>query len=129
MVGRRSGCRGSAVTDVVANMVRVGLMVPTMLTMPERDRREGRSPAAPGHCTTVEDLPCAASLPSCSPFVALSGVFPVLTVYAEAGPEATPVETSTDEMPMGSVSAPVRQTGPRFSLVGVTRAEDPAVTD
>jgi len=87
-------------------------------------------------------------------FVTLSAVFLVLPVYAEEGPQPTPVETSTDRVPMGSVAAPapeadvrsgttettagvsdtaptltVRQTGTRFSLVGVTWLQDPAVTD
>ncbi|SDL60579.1 Uncharacterized conserved protein, contains LGFP repeats [Geodermatophilus siccatus] len=88
-------------------------------------------------------------------FVALTGVVLVLPVYAEPDPEAVPVETSVEEVAMGSFSAPapeaqvqegttdpvagVPDTVPalsvsatdvaEFSLVGVTWAYDPAVTD
>jgi uncharacterized protein with LGFP repeats len=85
----------------------------------------------------------------------LTGTILILPVYAAPAPEAEPVPTSTDEVPMGSVAHPagdadvqkgttepvdgvastaptlaVSQTdGPEFSLVGVTWAYDPAVTD
>jgi hypothetical protein len=88
-------------------------------------------------------------------FVALTGVVLVLPVYAEPTPEAVPVETSVEEVAMGSFSDPapeaqvqegttdpvagVPDTVPtlsvsatdvaEFSLVGVTWAFDPAVTD
>ncbi|HEX2073397.1 MAG TPA: N-acetylmuramoyl-L-alanine amidase [Geodermatophilus sp.] len=88
-------------------------------------------------------------------FLALTGTFLVLPVYAAPSPQAEPVATSVDEVPMGSVDAPapeadvqegttepvagVPDTSPvltvsavdvaEFSLVGVTWAWDPAVTD
>jgi uncharacterized protein with LGFP repeats len=84
-----------------------------------------------------------------------TGTFLVLPVYAQPGPEPEPVAASSDEVPMGSVDAPaadadvqegltdpvtgIAETQPvltvtrtdvdRFSLVGVTWAHDPAVTD
>ncbi|MGY1595114.1 N-acetylmuramoyl-L-alanine amidase, partial [Geodermatophilus sp. SYSU D00708] len=87
--------------------------------------------------------------------VALTGTVLVLPVYASPGPEAEPVPTSTEEVAMGSVEDPapaadvqdgtsepvsgvaesaptltVTKTDvPEFSLVGVTWAFDPAVTD
>ena len=88
-------------------------------------------------------------------FVAMTGTFLVLPVYADPGPEAVPVETSAEEVPLGSVEDPaadaevqegttepvagVPDTAPaltvsrtdvdEFSLVGVTWAADPAVRD
>ncbi|WP_448617629.1 N-acetylmuramoyl-L-alanine amidase [Geodermatophilus sp. URMC 65] len=88
-------------------------------------------------------------------FVAFTSTFLVLPVYAEPAPEAVPVETSVEEVAMGSVADPaaeaevqegttdpvagVSDTVPtltvsatdvaEFSLVGVTWAYDPAVTD
>jgi uncharacterized protein with LGFP repeats len=88
-------------------------------------------------------------------FAALTGVVLVLPVYAEPSPEAVPVETSVEEVAMGSFSDPapeaqvqegttdpvagVPDTVPtlsvsatdvaEFSLVGVTWAYDAAVTD
>ena len=88
-------------------------------------------------------------------FAALTGVVLVLPVYAEPRPEAVPVETSVEEVAMGSFSDPAPEaqvqegtTDPvagvpdsvptlsvsatdvaEFSLVGVTWAYDPAVTD
>ncbi|MGY1662200.1 N-acetylmuramoyl-L-alanine amidase [Geodermatophilus sp. SYSU D00705] len=88
-------------------------------------------------------------------FTALSGTILVLPVYAEPAPEAVPVETSSEKVALGSVEAPapaaevqegttdpvadVPATTPTltvtrtdvdsFSLVGVTWAHDPAVTD
>ncbi|MGY1743501.1 MULTISPECIES: N-acetylmuramoyl-L-alanine amidase [unclassified Blastococcus] len=85
----------------------------------------------------------------------MSAVILVLPVYADPGPQPEPVETSTEEVPMGSVADPapeaevqqgttdpvagVPPTTPaltvsavdveEFSLVGVTWANDPAVTD
>jgi len=84
----------------------------------------------------------------------MTSTFLVLPVYAAPTPEPVPVETSTDEIAMGSVAAPaadaevqagttdpvggvapnaptltVTETGTRFSLVGVTWAYDEAVTD
>ena len=88
-------------------------------------------------------------------FVALTGVVLVLPVYSEPNPGAVPVETSVEEVAMGSFSDPAPQakvqegtTEPvagvpdtvptlsasatdvaEFSLVGVTWAYDQAVTD
>ena len=88
-------------------------------------------------------------------FVALTGAVLVLPVFAEPTPEAVPVETSVEEVALGSVEQPaaeadvqqgttepvagVADTAPaltvsetdadEFSLVGVTWAYDPAVTD
>ena len=88
-------------------------------------------------------------------FVALTGAVLVLPVYAEPTPEAVPVETSVEEVSLGSIEQPaaeadvqqgttepvagvsetapaltVRRTGlAEFSLVGVTWAFDTAVTD
>ncbi|GAB3199804.1 hypothetical protein GCM10027261_30400 [Geodermatophilus arenarius] len=88
-------------------------------------------------------------------FVALTGTVLVLPVYAAPGPEPVPVETSTEQLELGSVSAPeggaevqegttdpvagVPGSAPtltltetdvaEFSLVGVTWRADPAVTD
>jgi hypothetical protein len=88
-------------------------------------------------------------------FFAFTGTFLVLPVYAEPGPEPEPVETSAQEVELGSVEAPapeadvqegttdpvagvepeapvltVSETGvDEFSLVGVSWAYDPAVTD
>jgi hypothetical protein len=88
-------------------------------------------------------------------FVAMTGTVLVLPVYAAPAPEPVPVDTSTDDVAMGSVQDPapaaevergptepvsgvpataptltVRRTGTApFSLVGVTWAADPAVTD
>jgi uncharacterized protein with LGFP repeats len=88
-------------------------------------------------------------------FAALTGVVLVLPVYSEPAPEAVPVETSVEEVAMGSFSDPapeaqvqegttdpvagVPDTVPtlavsatdvaEFSLVGVTWTLDPAVTD
>ncbi|WP_100497666.1 N-acetylmuramoyl-L-alanine amidase [Geodermatophilus chilensis] len=88
-------------------------------------------------------------------FVALTGVVLVLPVYSEPAPEAVPVETSVAAVAMGSFTAPAPEaqvqegtTAPvagvpdtvptlsvratevaEFSLVGVTWALDPAVTD
>ena len=87
-------------------------------------------------------------------FLGFTGVVLVLPVYAEPGPEAEPVQTSAEEIPLGSVTEPaadaevqagtsepvagVPPTAPTltvtkvdvsFSLVGVTWASDPAVTD
>lgn len=87
-------------------------------------------------------------------FVAFTGVIIVLPVQAEPLPEAVPVETSSDEVPMGSVQDPapeadvvpdlteavagvpreaealrVTEEGANFSLVGVTWAYDPEVLD
>jgi uncharacterized protein with LGFP repeats len=85
----------------------------------------------------------------------LSGLVHVLPANAAPGPQARPVQTATEEVPMGSVIEPaagagiqarttdpvagvpatapaltVTRTGTRtFSLVGVTWAHDPAVTD
>ncbi|MGY1682445.1 N-acetylmuramoyl-L-alanine amidase [Geodermatophilus sp. SYSU D01176] len=87
--------------------------------------------------------------------VALTGAVLVLPVVAEPAPEAVPVETSVEEVAMGSFDSPapaaevqegttepvegVPATVPtlsaratdvaEFSLVGVTWAHDPAVTD
>ncbi|MGY1845050.1 N-acetylmuramoyl-L-alanine amidase, partial [Modestobacter sp. SYSU DS0875] len=88
-------------------------------------------------------------------FLLLTGTFLVLPVYAEEGPEAQPVVTSSDEVPLGSVEEPAPEvevqegttvpvegvpaaaptlsltrtdTAP-FSLVGVTWAFDPQVSD
>jgi hypothetical protein len=88
-------------------------------------------------------------------FLAMTSAVLVLPVSAAPAPEAHPVATSTDEVVLGSVAAPaaaadvergttepvsgVPPTAPvltatdtatdRFSLVGVTWAYDPAVTD
>ncbi len=88
-------------------------------------------------------------------FVVMTGTFLVMPVYAEPGPEAVPVETSSEEVLLGSVAAPAPAADVRegttepvagvpdgapaltvsrtdvaeFSLVGVTWAADPAVTD
>ena len=88
-------------------------------------------------------------------FLAFSGTLLVLPVYAAPAPEPEPVETSTEQVDMGSVDEPapeaevqdgttepvggVSPTEPaltvsqtdtaEFSLVGVTWAYDPAVTD
>ncbi len=88
-------------------------------------------------------------------FLAMTGTFLVLPVYAEPAPEAVPVETSAEEVPLGSLEDPapaaevqdgttepvagVPDTAPaltvtrtdvdEFSLVGVTWAADPDVTD
>jgi uncharacterized protein with LGFP repeats len=88
-------------------------------------------------------------------FLAMTGTLVVLPVYAAPGPEAEPVTTSVDEIALGSVEAPsgvadvqdgttdpisgVDESTPAltvrdvdtepFSLVGVTWAHDPAVTD
>lgn len=87
-------------------------------------------------------------------FVVATGTVLVLPVYAAPAPEAVPVTTSGDEIPMGSVDEPapsadvqsgttdpvrgvdsdeptltVSKTGTTFSLVGVTWAYDPDVTD
>ncbi|MGY1833223.1 N-acetylmuramoyl-L-alanine amidase [Geodermatophilus sp. SYSU D01180] len=88
-------------------------------------------------------------------FTAFTGVVLVLPVYAAPTPEAEPVPTSAQELSLGSVESPAPQaevqegtTDPvagvaedeptlaltatdveSFSLVGVTWAEDPAVTD
>jgi hypothetical protein len=88
-------------------------------------------------------------------FLLLSGTFLVLPVYAAPAPEAVPVETSEEEVALGSVEAPaveadlqegttdpvsgvspeapvltVRETDvDEFSLVGVSWASDAAVTD
>ena len=88
-------------------------------------------------------------------FLAMTATFLVAPVYAAPAPEAEPVETATVEVEMGSVAAPaveaevqagtsepvdgVATTAPtltvtrtdvaEFSLVGVTWAYDPAVTD
>jgi hypothetical protein len=88
-------------------------------------------------------------------FLALTSTFVVLPVYAAPGPEPEPVATSTEEVPLGSLSDPapdadvavgttepvtgVAETAPvltvtdpdtsGFSLVGVTWTYDPAVTD
>ncbi|SDG09739.1 N-acetylmuramoyl-L-alanine amidase, partial [Klenkia brasiliensis] len=88
-------------------------------------------------------------------FLAFSGTLLVLPVYAAPQPEAVPVETSSAEVDMGSVADPApeadvqagtsdpvagvpattpvltvsREDTDRFSLVGVTWAYDPAVTD
>ncbi|MGR6965918.1 N-acetylmuramoyl-L-alanine amidase [Geodermatophilus sp. URMC 61] len=88
-------------------------------------------------------------------FAALTGVVLVLPVVAEPSPEAVPVETSVEEVAMGSFSDPAPEAQVRegttapvagvpdtvptlsvsatdvaeFSLVGVTWAYDPAVTD
>jgi hypothetical protein len=90
-----------------------------------------------------------------SAFVAFTATFVILPVYAAPGPEAEPVKTSVDEVALGSVAAPapeadlqhgttepvtgVQSTAPvltvretdvdEFSLVGVSWANDPAVTD
>ncbi|MGY2080220.1 N-acetylmuramoyl-L-alanine amidase [Modestobacter sp. SYSU DS0657] len=88
-------------------------------------------------------------------FLLLTGTFLVLPVYAEEGPQAQPVVTSSDEVPLGSVEEPAPEvevqegttdpvegvpaaaptlsltrtdTAP-FSLVGVTWAFDPQVAD
>ena len=88
-------------------------------------------------------------------FVAFTGTFLVLPVYAEPAPEAVPVEASTEQIDLGSTQAPapaaevqegttdpvagvgesaptltVRRTDvDEFSLVAVNWAYDPAVTD
>ena len=88
-------------------------------------------------------------------FLALTGLLLVLPVYAAPLPEAEPVTTSTEALELGSVVEPapeaevqagttdpvagVPDTAPaltlaetdteKFSLVGVTWAYDPAVTD
>ena len=88
-------------------------------------------------------------------FLATTATMLVLPVYAAPGPEAHPVETSTEEIALGSVADPapaadveagttqplngVPSTAPTltvtdtdtsgFSLVGVTWAYDPGVTD
>jgi uncharacterized protein with LGFP repeats len=88
-------------------------------------------------------------------FVGFTGVVLVVPVYAQPVPEAVPVQTSVDEVAMGSVDDPAPEaevqegtTDPvagvtdadptltvsaadvdEFSLVGVTWAFDPAVTD
>ncbi len=88
-------------------------------------------------------------------FVASLATITVLPVYASPSPEAVPVATDSVEVDLGSVEAPtpaadvqqgttdpvsgvpdtapalpVTRTGvPSFSLVGVTWAADPAVTD
>ncbi|MGY1715091.1 N-acetylmuramoyl-L-alanine amidase [Geodermatophilus sp. SYSU D01106] len=85
----------------------------------------------------------------------MTGTLLVLPVYADPGPEAVPVETSAEEVSLGSVEEPaaaaevqegttepvagVPDTAPaltvtrtgvdEFSLVGVTWAADPAVRD
>jgi uncharacterized protein with LGFP repeats len=88
-------------------------------------------------------------------FLGLTGTILTLPVYAAPAPDPEPVKTSSDEVDMGSVAEPapaadvqegttepvsgvpdtaptltVRKTGvDPFSLVGVTWADDPAVTD
>ncbi|MDK3256151.1 peptidoglycan recognition protein family protein [Blastococcus capsensis] len=87
-------------------------------------------------------------------FFAMTGTVLVLPVYAAPAPSAEPVATSSDVVAMGSVTDPapsaevqagttetvsgvpdtaptlaVSESGTRFSLVGVTWAHDPAVTD
>ncbi|MGR7023809.1 N-acetylmuramoyl-L-alanine amidase [Geodermatophilus sp. URMC 62] len=88
-------------------------------------------------------------------FVAFTGTFLVLPVYAEPAPEPVPVEVTAEEVTLGSVDAPapeadvqqgttdpvagvgataptltVRQTDlDEFSMVSVNWAYDPAVTD
>jgi hypothetical protein len=88
-------------------------------------------------------------------FVAMTGTFLVLPVYAAPGPEPVPVDTSTTDVAMGSVADPapaaevaegltepvggvpettpaltVRRTGTEpFSMVGVTWAYDAGVID
>ncbi|SOD93770.1 N-acetylmuramoyl-L-alanine amidase [Blastococcus haudaquaticus] len=87
-------------------------------------------------------------------FLAMSGTILVLPVYAEPTPEAEPVTTAAEEIPLGSVAAPeeaaavqegttaavqgvpdqapvlaVQELDTEFSLVGVTWAHDPAVVD
>ena len=87
-------------------------------------------------------------------FLAMFGTILVLPVYAEPTPEAEPVTTAAEEIPLGSVAAPeeaaavqegttdavegvpdeapvlaVQELDVDFSLVGVTWAHDPAVVD
>ncbi|WP_448641006.1 N-acetylmuramoyl-L-alanine amidase [Geodermatophilus sp. URMC 63] len=88
-------------------------------------------------------------------FVAFTGTFLVLPVYAQPAPEPVPVEVTAEEVTLGSVDAPapeadvqqgttdpvvgvgdttptltVRQTDlDEFSMVSVNWAYDPAVTD
>ncbi|UOY01214.1 hypothetical protein [Blastococcus sp. PRF04-17] len=88
-------------------------------------------------------------------FLVLSGTLLTLPVYAAPGPEAVPVETSEEELALGSVEEPAAAadvqegtTAPvdgvpdespvltlrevdvaSFSLVGVSWVFDPAVTD
>jgi hypothetical protein len=87
-------------------------------------------------------------------FFVATGTVLVLPVYAAPAPEPVPVTTSSDEVPMGSLEDPapeadvqegttdpvrgvdedeptltVSRTGTTFSLVGVTWAYDPEVTD
>jgi hypothetical protein len=88
-------------------------------------------------------------------FFAITGTLLVVPVYAAPGPDAEPVETFAEEVALGSVGAPTLQADvqqgttepvagveatvpvltvreadvPEFSLVGVSWAYDPAVTD
>ncbi len=88
-------------------------------------------------------------------FLAFTGTFLVLPVYAAPAPEAEPVATSTEQVEMGSVQAPAQEADVQegttepvsgvsdsaptlsvsktdtdgFSMVGVTWAFDAAVTD
>ncbi|MGY1641367.1 N-acetylmuramoyl-L-alanine amidase [Geodermatophilus sp. SYSU D00703] len=88
-------------------------------------------------------------------FLSFTGTILVLPVYAAPAPEPEPVATSTEEVPMGSVDDPAPEADVQegttdpvsgvsgnaptltvsatdvddFSLVGVTWAFDPAVTD
>ncbi|RBY77802.1 hypothetical protein DQ238_14155 [Geodermatophilus sp. TF02-6] len=95
------------------------------------------------------------SIAGSAAFVVLTGTFLVLPVYAAPAPEPVPVETTAEEVSLGSVEQPapeaevqegttepvagvpdtapaltVSRTGTdEFSLVGVTWAADPAVAD
>jgi uncharacterized protein with LGFP repeats len=87
-------------------------------------------------------------------FLTMTATLLVLPVYAEPTPQAEPVETSAEEIVLGSVAAPeeiadvqegttaavdgvpeqapvlaVQELGTDFSLLGVTWAHDPAVND
>ena len=110
-------------------------------------------PAFP--CTFATGVPVRRLVGGLLAFFAFTGTLLVLPVYAAPVPTAVPVETTTTEVDMGSIATPaaeadvvegtteptagvlegtptlaVRQTSVApFSLVGVTWAADPAVTD
>src|SRR3954470_4326620 len=123
--------------------------------LPRCSRGQPAPPWRPDHGTPGGLLLVRRLLTGSLAFLALTGTVLVAPVYASPGPEAEPVPTSTDEVALGSVEDPapaadvqegtsepvagvaetaptltVTKTGvPEFSLIGVTWAHDPAVTD